>query len=174
VTDSSTSRVDFIVPDGVAAGTATFTITAGGDTRNVTGAVQAVAPALFTADESGTGVAAATAVVVSTTNPEVETAVPVYSCDETACSAVPIALPDDAEVLLTLNATGIRKVTLLDAVTVLVNGISIPVVSAGPTETAGLDQVTARLIKELRGTGEANIVIIAEGQVSNVATITLQ
>jgi uncharacterized protein (TIGR03437 family) len=87
---------------------------------------------------------------------------------------VPIAIPDDADVLLTLNATGIRKVTLLDAVTVLVNGISIPVVSAGPTETAGLDQVTARLIKELRGTGEANIAIIADGQISNVATITLQ
>lgn len=168
-------QVSFVVPDGLAAGMANFTVTADGDTRSFRGVIRAVAPALFTMNGTGTGVAAATAVAVSSANPQSQTAVPVFQCDTSGCAPVPIGLPDDATIYVTLYATGVRNRSSLDNVTVSVNGVRLPVAYAGPSPSfPGLDQVNVQLTTALRGMGNANVVVTADGQSSNVAVVNLQ
>jgi uncharacterized protein (TIGR03437 family) len=172
---ANTDQVSFVVPDGMAAGRASFTVSAGGVSRDLHGAVQSVAPALFTMTGTGMGVAAATAVSVSLANPAMQTQVPVFQCGDSGCAAVPIALPDNATVFVAFYATGVRNRTSLDKVTVTVNGTSVPVTYAGPNPwIQGLDQVYVTLPTTLRGIGAANIVVTADGQLSNAVTLSLQ
>jgi uncharacterized protein (TIGR03437 family) len=163
------------VPDGLTPGMANFAVTAEDATRSLTGMVQYVAPALFTKSGTGTGVADATAVVVSNASPEEQTVVPVFNCDDSGCTSVPIAIPDDASVYVTFNATGVRNIAANDNVNATLNGMPIPVTSVAPDpEIPGLDHVTVRLDTSLRGQGDAIVALMADGQVSNVATINLQ
>jgi uncharacterized protein (TIGR03437 family) len=120
---TSAGQVNFVVPDGTAPGTATFSLTSGSTVTSATFNLLAVAPALFTMNGSGTGVAAATA------------ASPVFQCGTSGCVAVPINLAADAPNYLTLYGTGIRNRSSLTNVQVTVNGVSVPVEYAGPQPT---------------------------------------
>jgi uncharacterized protein (TIGR03437 family) len=163
------------MPDGVAAGTANITLASADATQNFNATVQPVAPSLFTLNQTGTGVAVATALAVSSDDPGVATPEPVFQCGDSGCLATPLALPDNTTVTVSLYATGVRNRTSLDAVVVLVDGIKIPVSYAGPApDMPGLDLVNVQLTTALRGHGTVTVAILADGQISNSATITLQ
>jgi uncharacterized protein (TIGR03437 family) len=168
----SPTQINFVVPDGTAAGNATFTISGGGTTSTATAAVAAVAPSLFSVDGSGTGTAAASAV-------QSQAPVPVYQCGDGGCSAVPIAVSASAPVYLSLYGTGIRGVSSLAGVSVTVNGASQQVLYAGPAPGfTGLDQVNVALNPNLSGAGVSNVVLTVDGRatnsVTNVVTIDIQ
>jgi uncharacterized protein (TIGR03437 family) len=170
-------QVNFVVPDGMAPGTANFTITSGGGAQSFQGAVQPVAPALFSINATGMGVAAATAVAVDSGNPNLQTPVPVFQCGGGAagCVAVPIALPDNATVVVTFYATGVRNRSSLANVNLTINGVSLPVAYAGASPGfAGLDQINVALPTSLRGFGEVTVAVTIDGQPSNAVTISLQ
>jgi uncharacterized protein (TIGR03437 family) len=60
-------------------------------------------------------------------------------------------------------------------VTVTINGVSAPVLYAGPAPNyVGLDQVNAGVPLAVRGSGECNVVLSVDGQTSNVVTINVQ
>ena len=71
---ATADQVNFLVPDGLTPGMANFNVTAEDATRSLTGMVQYVAPALFTKNGTGTGVADATAVVVPNGSPDAQAA----------------------------------------------------------------------------------------------------
>ena len=169
----SQGQVNLVVPDGMAAGTASFTVMSGGGSQTFSGTISGVAPSIFTMNGTGTGVAAATAIAVSSTN--AQTPVPVFQCGGSGCTPMPIGLPDDSTIFLTLYATGVRNRSSLNNVTATVNGITMPVTYAGPAPGfTGLDQVNVQLTTALRGLGIANIMLTVDGQISNAATISLQ
>ena len=113
------------------------------------------------------GVAAATA--LRETSP-----VEVFHCGEDGCAPTPIDVTG-APVFLSLYGTGIRGRSSLANVKVTVNGIGVPVQYAGVQPTfLGLDQVNVQLPAELGGTGEANVLLIADGLTSNAVTINLR
>ena len=94
--------------------------------------IQKVAPALFSASGTGSGVAAASAVrLVLPTH--IHSPVAVYTCDPSAgCSAVPIDTGVDAPVYLSLYGTGIRGASWIDKVSVTIGGTTMAPDYAGP------------------------------------------
>jgi uncharacterized protein (TIGR03437 family) len=87
---------------------------------------------------------------------------------------VPIALGVDLPVYVSFYGTGIRNRNSLADVAVAINGVSLPVLYAGPAANyVGLDQVNVGLPLSLRGSGEANVVLTIDGQTSNAVTINV-
>jgi uncharacterized protein (TIGR03437 family) len=175
----SPTQINLVVPDGTAAGNATFTVTNGATSPTATGAVQPVAPALFSADGSGTGVAAATAIQTQANNPQVQTPIPVYQCGSSGCSEAGISVSAAAPVYVSFYGTGIRNASSLGNVSVSINGMNQQVLYAGPAPGfTGLDQVNVALNPALSQTGSINVALTVDGQstssVTNTVTIFVQ
>ncbi len=167
----SPGQINFVVPDGTSIGVATFTT--GHQTAN--GTVASVAPALFSMNGAGSGVAAATAIATIAGNPGSQSPLPVFQCGSAGCTSVPITLGIDTPIYVTLYATGVRNRSSLQAVHVTINRVSVPVLFAGPSpEFAGLDQVNIALTLDLRGAGESKVVLTVDGQASNAVTINVR
>jgi uncharacterized protein (TIGR03437 family) len=176
----SLSQINLWIPPGTAPGPAIFAFPVTGlplgqgtaALRTVPVDIQKVAPALFSADGTGAGVAAATAIrLVIATN--IQSSVPVFRCDApAACTATPIDVGLDAPVYLTLYGTGIRGGSL---VSVVVGTTSVQPTYAGPQpQIPGLDQVNVPLPLSLRGSGLVNVTVSADGVVSNPVQINIQ
>ena len=171
----SPTQINFQVPDGTAVGVATVGVASGGATQTFQAAVQTVAPALFSMNGAGSGVAAATAIQVQAGNSQSQSAVPVFQCGASGCVAVPIGLGVDTPVYLTLYGTGIRGRSSLENVTVTIDGVTGQALYAGPTPGfPGLDQINVGLSLNLRGSGVSNVTVTVDGQTSNVVTIDIQ
>jgi uncharacterized protein (TIGR03437 family) len=172
----SPTQINFIVPQDIQPGLATFTVTAGGTAAGSTfGTVLPAPPPRFSASANGSGVAAATAIRTQAGAKGLQAPVPVFQCDASGCVAVPIDLGIDTPVYLSLFGTGIRNRSSLSHVTVTVNGVSVPVLYAGPQpEFAGLDQVNVALTLNLRGSGETNVVLAVDGQTANPVTVNVR
>jgi uncharacterized protein (TIGR03437 family) len=171
----SPSQINFLVPDNIALGTATFAVAGGTAAQSFTATVQTVAPTLFSMSGTGSGVAAALAVAVQAGNPQLQSPVPVFQCGNTGCVSVPLDLGVDQALYVSFYGTGIRNRSSLARVTVTINGVSVPVLYAGPAPNyVGLDQVNVGLPLALRGSGEANVVLTVDGQNSNLVTINVR
>jgi uncharacterized protein (TIGR03437 family) len=146
----SPGQVNFLVPPGVAPGQARVAIFNGPVLRSTARIqVDPVAPALFTRDASGKGLAAATAVRVAA---------------DGAVTPLDVAALDFGDsgdtVYLTLYGTGIRNRAALSAVSATVGGVSARVDYAGAQgQFVGLDQVNLALPRELAGLGALDVVL---------------
>jgi uncharacterized protein (TIGR03437 family) len=170
----SPSQASFLLPSGMAAGTASMKAMRSGATV-LTGSftVVSVSPGLYTANGNGAGVAAATALRAGSAG---NTALPFFSCTPGApLSCVSTAMSVAAStgtIYVTLYGTGIRGAGVVQA---YVAGQSVLVLFAGAQgQFAGLDQVNISLPTSLAGTGEASVYLIADGKMSNVASIKIQ
>jgi uncharacterized protein (TIGR03437 family) len=171
----SPAQINFVVPDGTAAGAATFQANNGSTTQSATATVQPVAPTLFSMNSTGSGVAAATAIRTQAGNPGPQFPVPVFQCDSSGCVSVPTDVGLDTPVFVSFFGTGIRGFSSLANVTVKINDISVPVLYAGPAPGfTGLDQVNVGLILNLRGSKESYVVLTVDGQTSNQVTVNIQ
>ena len=106
----SPTQINFLVPEGLAFGAATVTVTDPlGSKASFTATIATVSPSLFTADSSGTGAPAAVAVAYTPgTAPQ---SLPVFNCTASplSCTAAPIDLGSPStSVYLELFGTGIR------------------------------------------------------------------
>jgi uncharacterized protein (TIGR03437 family) len=170
----SPSQINFVVPSGLAAGSANFTVANGSTSLTTTGTIQSVAPTLFSMSGDGRGVAAADAVQVQAGS-QVQSPVSVFQCSASGCVATPIQLSANATVYLILYGTGIRNRSSLTNMTANINGTNVPVLYAGPQSSyAGFDQVNVSLPQSLSGSGEVNIVLTVDGQTANVVTVDIQ
>jgi uncharacterized protein (TIGR03437 family) len=146
----SPTQVNFQVPSGTALGDATLAIVAGGGTTQV-GSMQVdtVAPGLFLV--SGT-IPAATGMLVDPGGDQ--TPVPVFTCSPSApgvsceSSPIPLSTAGTSSIYVTFFGTGFRGVNR-DNVTCSINGMQVPVTSAGSQETPGRDKITIHLLPEL-------------------------
>jgi uncharacterized protein (TIGR03437 family) len=168
----SPGQINFLMPAGISSSQVALMLTNGGRSPLAgTALVRAIAPALFTADASGRGVAAATAIRVESNNQQ--TPVPVFNCSGATCTSVPIDLGADGSVYLNLYGTGIRNHT--GAVTCSINHISVPVLYAGAQgQYEGLDQVKVGPLAHLSGSGEVDLVLTVDGQSSNPVLVNFR
>ena len=166
----SPSQVEFMVPAGAAPGVATVTV---GSTLSAA-LIALVAPGLFSADGSGRGVAAATAVLTSADG--TQTPVTVYQCGSMGCASVPMDLGSPTDVLtVQFPATGIRGFSSLSNVVAEIGGAPAQVASAGSqAQTPGSDQVSVVVPSSLAGAGEVPVVLTVDGITANVVTINIQ
>jgi uncharacterized protein (TIGR03437 family) len=164
-------QIDFVVPDGTSPGLATLVVSG----QTFTCAVQPVVPTVFSMNGAGSGVAAATAIMVQAADPSLQTSVPVFRCAGSSCASAPIVLGAGTSVYVSFFGTGIRNRSSLTNVAATVNGIGVPVLYAGPAPGyTGLDQVNVGLVLSLRGSGESKVVLTVDGQAANTVTIDVQ
>ena len=171
----SPGQVNFEIPAGTATGEASFNVlsansaTLGSSSANVL----PVAPALFTADASGSGVAAAFAIRVGVNGQQ--SASLIFQCSNGSCVAVPVNLGVDTPTYLSLYGTGIRNRSSLSGVSVTIHGLSVPVLYAGAQGfDVGLDQVNVAVPLGLRGSGESDLVLTVDGQTANTVRVNVQ
>jgi uncharacterized protein (TIGR03437 family) len=168
-------QINFMVPNATVSGTASVAITAGGASQSFPVVVDPVAPALFSMSGRGTGVAAAFAVVVPAANPQDQSFPPVFQCTALGCTSVPVALGADHSVYVSFYGTGIRNRSALSKVTVTIGGVEAPVQYAGAAPGfVGLDQVNVLVPLTLQSRGESNVVVTADGVISNIVTINVR
>ena len=167
----SQGQVNFQIPDTVPAGPVTMAVTSGDGTVSTAQAtLTKYAPALFTLNASN--LAAAVAICVSSSG--AQTAEYPYQVVSGAIVALPLNLGACAQTVLELYGTGIDAATASNT-QVSMNGVSAPVLFAGPQQTyPGLDQINITIPKSLAGTGSVSIVMTVAGTASNTVNITVQ
>ena len=173
----SPQQVNFQIPAGSAAGPATVTITSSDGTVAI-GAIQieVVAPSLYSANASGSGIAAGSALRVSAAN--VQTSLPINTFD--SASKLFVSVPIDLgsatdQTFLLLYGTGFRYRSQLSNVTATIGGVTLPVQYAGPQGTyVGLDQLNILLPKSLTGRGEVDVIITVDNKQANKLKVRIQ
>ena len=164
-------QINFEIPAGTAAGTATVTIqNQNGTVQSTTITIGSVSPGIFALNGSGL-VAAWVLPVVSGAQQALQ---PVYQLASGNVIALPVSLgPSTEEVYLEIYGTGFRNAK---SFTATVGGLSVPVLGAAATsQFVGEDQVNiGPLPQALAGTGSVNIVITADGQAANTVNVTIQ
>ena len=170
---SSPGQINYVMPAGVAAGSASITITASnGATAAGTAPVGGVAPGLFAINAAR--VAAATGIRVNADSSQ--TPVAVFQCGSTAESCVPTPLDvSGGPVYITLYGTGLRGRTSLENVRCTIGGVQSPVLFAGPQGGfPALDQVNVQVPFSLQGRGIAAVIVTVDGQASNPVNIAVR
>jgi uncharacterized protein (TIGR03437 family) len=200
---ASPTRVEYIMPPGTAAGTATIHVNAEICAFAATGVfpiepcsitshaqIQDVAPALFTANGDGRGVVVGAAYrSIAGSLGLIASTIQIYRCetDFANCTSLPIDLGLDTPVSVLLYATGLRGRSSDSAIKLKIGGQEIPdrtirfqddaELTCGPVRqmcaSAGIDLILARLPLSLRGLGEVDIVITSDGRSSNIGRINL-
>jgi len=173
----SPTQIDFVVPEGLASGSATVTVNnSAGSHVSLPTTIAHVSPSLFTADSSGTGVPAALSLsYTSGASPQI---LDVFSCSGSpaVCTAVPIDLGSaSTNVFLALFGTGIRGRSSLSAVSVTLGGVALQLTYAGAQGTdAGLDQVNARIDRSLIAMGALTLQLVVDGVAANPVTVKIE
>ena len=176
----SAGQINLLVPEGVAIGTATVSIS-NGSQNPITGTmdIEPVAPGLFTANENGAGVVSASAyqTVISTA---LASPVAVFQCPGApgSCVSVPLQLGVDVAIYVTANATGLRGRTRDRNVQLTIAGrpVYFQLIEALDDDdtSAGIDQLLFTVPLALRGSGEVDMVVTVDGATSNTARINIQ
>lgn len=170
------SQVNYQIPPGTAVGLASVTVTSG-DNKISLGTINVakVAPDLFTANASGTGVPSAYVLRIRN---GAQTTEKVANPD---FSAIPIDLgPNTDIVYLILYGGGVRNRTKPENISVNLGGVvktlSLAQFEDGYAsgEFVGLDQINVVLPRTLIGKGLMDVVLTVDGKVSNTVQINIK
>ncbi len=173
----SPTQINFVVPEGLAPGSATLTVVSFvGSKATLPVTIAAVAPALFTADASGNGVPAAIAFDYDANG--ATQAPPVFACVgvPAVCTPDPISLGlASTSVYLALFGTGIRGRSGLSGVSVMLGTVALQVSYAGAQSTyPGLDQINVLIDRALSGRGLLTLQLKVDGVAANPVTVDIQ
>ena len=162
----SPQQINFLVPTDCPIGAAVVTVTSSG---KITGRgailIDSLAPALFSANGSGTGTALGTAVLTHADGSQIS-----------APLSQPIDMGQAGDVAtLVLYATGLRHLSSMSEVTVYLGGVRLPVQFAGSQGTYyGLDQINVNVPPQLRGTGASGLSVSVNGLFSNIVAVNVK
>jgi uncharacterized protein (TIGR03437 family) len=167
----SPAQANFLIPSGVALGTASITVNSGDGTTSVgTLKIATVAPGLFLLNPAG--LVAADVLTFTTAGGSISGNV--FQLLNGAIVALPVSLgPPAQQVFLVLYGTGISGRSSLANVSVSMGGLSLPVLYAGPTTDEGLDQVNVLIPASLAESGNTAVTITVDGMTSNTAYVTI-
>ncbi|QQS48740.1 MAG: SBBP repeat-containing protein [Acidobacteriota bacterium] len=167
----SPGQINYQIPAGTAPGTATVIVDNNG--VKVSGIIEIipVAPALFSANADGRGVAASILLRVRPDGSQSFEPVFGFDAPSNRFVHVPIDLEGD-QVYLLLFGTGIRFRSSLSSVEASLAGNSLSVLYAGPQgDFVGLDQVNLLLPRRLAGSGRSNLIFKVDGLFANFISL---
>ncbi|MBM3744300.1 MAG: trypsin-like serine protease [Acidobacteria bacterium] len=167
----SRGQINLLVPGGAALGPARFRVSgAGGQSGEAGVLLERASPALFSANSTGLGVAAA--MVVRVRPDGSRSFEPAARCAP-GCVPVPIYVAFSSDQLsLELYGTGLRGASSLR---VTLNTLPVEVLSAGPAPgIEGLDQVTIRIPSTIPVRGYVAVDLEADGQPANRVWVQLK
>ncbi len=174
---ASAIQVNYQIPPGTDIGPGTVTITNGAGVISV-GAVNIslVSPGLFAANANGQGVAAALVLRVNANGAQSLEPVARFDTGQNRFVTTPISLgPSGDQVFLILFGVGIRSRTDLSAVSVKIGGVDCEVTYAGPQGGfVGVDQINARVSRNLSGSGEVDLTLTVNGILANTLRVNIQ
>jgi uncharacterized protein (TIGR03437 family) len=162
----SASQINYAVPAGVAPGVAQVDVLRDGQVV-ARGAisVNAVWPALFTANASGRGLGAAAVVRVLANGQQVF---------ESAANPIDLSRPGE-RVFLALFGAGLRGRSDLSRVRVTLGGAPLNALYAGPVPGfVGLDQINVELPSSLAGRGQLDLLTYVDGWAANLIHFTIK
>jgi uncharacterized protein (TIGR03437 family) len=174
----SPGQINAVIPTGLIAGGAEITISSQGKVvaqSDVT--LATVAPAIFTANQTGKGVPIA---VVVTAQPDgSQSTVDVFQGNAVGSyTAAPINLGASGDnSVLVLYGTGIRGASSLSSVTVTIGTVTLPVQYAGrcdPAQFAAFDQVNVALPHSLAGLGQVTLTLTVDGVAAPPVTLDFE
>ena len=159
----SPTQISYLIPTGTASGTAQIAI----GTQRTSVLVAATAPGIYSANNTGRGVASATYIRVTARGVRTEGFLfdPLTKAD----TGVPVAAGD--QIFLILYGTGLRG----GPATATVGDIAVPV--AGPVaqgQYQGLDQINLGPLPLRIGLGQKQIVIRQGDDLANIVTVTFK
>ena len=176
----SPEQINYQIPPGTSLGEGTVSVHLGidpfGGNILASGNIQVanVAPALFSANSDGRGVAAALVLRVESGGSQAFEQAARFdpALDRFVSAPIDLGPPSD-QVFLILFGTGIRF-RGPRAVTATVGGEPAEVLFAGAQlEFVGVDQINLRLPRSLAGRGEVDIIITVDGQTANTVRINV-
>ncbi|MDX2040216.1 MAG: YHYH protein [Acidobacteriota bacterium] len=167
---ASPTQLNYRVPDNIAIGLATVTITANG--VSVPGAINVVSayPNLFNIGSESIIVG----YVLRARGNGQQVIEPIFDISGSGATApIPIDLgPDSDQVYLVFYGSGLSRSS---QVSVKIGGVNLTPAYAGPQGTyIGLDQYNLLLPRSLAGKGKISLVVTADGRVSNLANISIK
>ncbi len=173
----SPGQINFLMPEGLAAGNATILI-ANGEGKLAAGTVTiaAVAPALFSANSNGRDVPAAVVLRIKADGSQMYEQIAAFDQAQSKFVSVPIDLGAETDQVFFVGyGTGIRGRSSLEAVSVKIGGLSADVLYAGITEGFfGLDQINARIPRSLIGKGTVDLELTVDGVKANVLNLRIR
>jgi uncharacterized protein (TIGR03437 family) len=168
----SPSQINYLVPEDLSTGAATVTVTLN-DNPIAEGQMNIVqtAPALFSANADGQGLAAAIALRINVSGTQSYDPASRLENGKRVPNPIDLGLGD---VYLLLFGSGFRSNT--GNVRLTIGGVEIPKLFAGAAPGfAGLDQVNAGpLPRSLAGRGLVDVVLTVDGRVANVLQIFIK
>ena len=174
----SSGQINFLTPDEVVPGPAVLRLTReGAEPVELVLPIGTVAPGLFSANGTGEGIGAITALRVAADGSRSNPVVFRFDAASGRVAGVPLDLGAEGDqVFLTLFGTGIRGSGGAAAVRATIDGSQAPVLFAGAQGGfAGLDQVNiGPLPRSFAGSGEVNVVVTSAGATSNTVTIVIE
>jgi len=173
----SPAQINLLIPASVANGASVFTVIKS-DATSPSGATQiaSVAPAIFSANANGQGVAAGVALRVRSNGSRSFEPIAQFDATRNTSISVPIDLgPATDEVFLVLFGTGFRRLGSPSSAVVRIGGVDLPALYAGAQGSfEGLDQINVKLPSELAGRGEVEVEFRAGGHAANVVKINIR
>jgi uncharacterized protein (TIGR03437 family) len=173
---ASPGQINYLMPETVTGTRADVWVkyagraTAGGIVR-----LGRLAPALFSANYTGQGVAAAWLVRVPASDPAARIYEAVAHYDEATQKFVPTPIDFGAagdRLFIELYGTGFRNVQQPSSSTLAVGGTALALTYVGKQpQFAGLDQANAELPRTLAGAGEVPVVLTVDGQAANQVSL---
>jgi uncharacterized protein (TIGR03437 family) len=165
------TQVNYLIPDGTAAGIATVTI------GNSSGSAQidAIGPGLYSMSGDGQGVAAATAAIYTQDSKILPQNV--FQCNASgACTSVPLTLGNSGDQLaVVLYGTGLRNISAIQNASITIGGMRANLLYVGAQpQYPGLDQANFVVPRALAGAGEVPVVLTVDGQTANVVTLNIK
>jgi uncharacterized protein (TIGR03437 family) len=177
----SPGQINFLMPAGLAKGTATILVMNGeGKLTAGTVNIAAVAPSLFAANANGKDVPAAVVLRVKADGSQTYESVATFDQVQNKFVAAPIDLGPDLgnasdQVFLVAYGTGVRGRSSLGAVEMKVGGVSAEVLYAGFADGFfGLDQINMRLSRSLIGRGEVDLELTVDGVKANLLKLQIR
>jgi uncharacterized protein (TIGR03437 family) len=173
----SPTQINLLIPAGTATGVATVkAVLNDGFVAGGLATITNVAPALFTANASGRGVAAAVVLRVRSDGMQIYEPVARFDPAQNIFVPIPIDLgPEGDQVYLILYGTGFRYRSSLANVTITIGGAAIGALYAGGAPgLEGLDQVNALLPRSLMGRGEVDVGLTVDGKTANAGRVSVK
>jgi len=170
-TGAGWSNITFLVPAATAPGSAEIAIVrTDGSKVAAQVTIAAVAPGFFSASADARGAAVGEVVQQSTASGETRHFSP-SECRGYDCHTVPIHLSRDLHTTVRLAGSGFRHAEPNSEVRVTVGGKPVHVLSLGPADDTGRDQVTIELPSEFSFLGETDVTMTVDGHLSNVVRL---
>lgn len=164
-------QTNFVIPDGSAIGPARMTIVRVDGSKTSTNISIADTAPGFVTGHSCRGPAIGAAIQMFADGRTSSS--PISTCKGFDCRTIAIPVTAGATTRVRILGSGFRHATSAGAIEMRIAGVRVPVVSFGPSDNMGQDQVTIEIPSRLYGIGESDLICHLNGRISNASRIRI-